>query len=146
MEDGSDYIPLQMILACESSEALWIGTAKERPGLCAGYDVARKRDGSVIFIGYPVGPLMVVCGVKVLSRMSFADQKKICIEVAEVVEASGGRFAMDATGLGMQLGEELSAQFTCVEPVNFASSVDSDVKKRGQADQGGREGTVLPGS
>jgi len=129
MEDGSDYIPLGLILACESGEATieWDGQA--RPGLCAGFDVARKRDGSVIVLGYPVGPLLVVCGVLVLSQhnqqTTFEAQKKVCREVAAVVEASGGRFAMDATGLGMQLGEELSKEFPCVEPVQFGSAVDS---------------------
>jgi phage FluMu gp28-like protein len=125
MSGADSFISLEMLLGCESGEASidWDGQA--RPGLCAGYDVARKRDGSVIFIGYPVGPLLVICGVKILSQMSFADQRKICREVAVVVEASGGRFAMDATGLGMQLGEELHAEFPCVEPVNFATSVDS---------------------
>jgi phage FluMu gp28-like protein len=140
MEDGSDFIPLQQILACESTEASLDWDGKPRPGLCAGFDVARKRDGSVIFIGYPVGPLTIVCGVKVLSQMRFEDQRRICAEVAEVVEESGGRFAMDATGIGMQLGEELSTgytdengrrrRFTCVEPVNFASRVDGELKDK----------------
>ena len=138
MEDGSQYIPLAMLLECESSEASLDWDGKPRPGLCAGYDVARKRDGSVIFLGYPIGPLLVICGVKVLSQMRFEQQREICAEVAEVVEASGGRFALDATGIGMQLGEELSTGFTdasgrrrrfeCVEPVNFATAVESDLK------------------
>ena len=137
-EDGSQYIPLSLVLECESGEAAldWDGNA--RPGLCAGYDVARKRDGSVIILGYPVGPLAVICGVIVLSQMRFEKQRQICADVAEVVEASGGRFAMDATAIGMQLGEELSTgftdgagkrrKFTCVEPVNFATSVEGDLK------------------
>jgi phage FluMu gp28-like protein len=138
MEDGSQYIPLALILECESGEATLDWDGKPRPGLCAGYDVARKRDGSVIVLGYPVGPLLVICGVIILSQMRFEQQREICAEVAQVVEASGGRFPMDATGVGMQLGEELSTGYTdmngkrrrfeCVEPVNFATSVDSELK------------------
>jgi len=138
VEDGSQYIPLAMILACETGEATLQWDGQARPGLCAGYDVARRRDGSVIVIGEPVGPLAIVRGVIVLTRLSFADQKKICREVAAVIEASGGRFAMDATGLGMQLGEELSGEFPCVEPVNFATAVESDTK-----DQEGKPLKVL---
>lgn len=128
MEDGSEYIPLALWLACETSEASldWDGNA--RPGLCAGFDVGRKRDLSVIALGYPVGPLAVVCGVITMPRMKFADQKKICRDVAEVIESSGGRFAMDATGIGMQLGEELQDDFGCVEPVNFATAVETEAK------------------
>ena len=125
MEDGSDFIALALILACENSEASldWAGNAT--PGLCAGFDVARKRDGSILVIGEPVGPLAIVRGVKVLSRLSFAEQFKVCAEVAEVVEASGGRFAVDATGIGMQIAEQLSEKFPCVEAVNFATSVET---------------------
>ncbi|MEN6601773.1 MAG: terminase family protein [Bryobacteraceae bacterium] len=138
MEDGSQYISLSLILECESSEATLEWDGQPRPGLSAGYDVARKRDGSVIVLGYPIGPLAVICGVIVISQQTFERQREICAEVAEVVEASGGRFALDATGIGMQLGEELSQGFTdskgrrrrfdCVEPVNFATAVESGLK------------------
>jgi len=138
MEDGSQYIPLSLVMACESSEATLDWNWQPRPGLCAGYDVARKRDGSVIILGYPVGPLVVICGVIVLSQQTFAQQRSVCADVARVVEASGGRFAMDATGLGMQLGEELSAEFECVEPVNFATAVESGLK-----DEEGKAAKVL---
>lgn len=128
MDDGSQYISLELVLACESREASLEWDGKTRPALSAGFDVARKRDLSVIAIGEPVGPLAIVRGLILMPRMKFADQKKICREVAQVTEASGGRFAMDATGIGMQLGEELSEEFPCVEPVNFASAVESGAK------------------
>ena len=82
MEDGSDYIPLELLMACVSGEAFLEWDGKPRPGLCAGYDVARKKDGSIIIVGEPVGPLAVVRGVRELSRMTFADQFAICCEVA----------------------------------------------------------------
>jgi phage FluMu gp28-like protein len=128
MDDGSDYIPLEMILACESGEASLDWDGQFRFGLCAGFDVGRKRDLSVIVIGEPVGPLAIVRGVIWMPHMKFADQKKICHEVAQVIEVGGGRFAMDATGIGMQMGEELQAEFSCVEPVNFATAVESGAK------------------
>ena len=128
VEDGSQYIPLALILGCESSEASVDWDHQARPGLCAGFDVARTRDLSVIVLGEPVGPLAIVRGVISMRQMKFADQKKVCREVAAAVEASGGRFAMDATGMGMQLGEELHDEFPCVEPVNFATAVESPMK------------------
>jgi phage FluMu gp28-like protein len=128
MEDGSDYIPLAMILGCESSEATVEWDGKPRPGLCAGFDVARKRDLAVILLGCPVGPLTVVCGMIAMPHMKFRDMRKIASEVAGVVEASGGRFAIDTTGMGMQLGEELAEEFPCVDQVNFASAVETGRK------------------
>jgi phage FluMu gp28-like protein len=128
MADGSEYITLAQILACESQEASAEWDGKPRAGLCAGFDVRRTRDLSVIAIGEPVGPLAIVRGLILMPRMRFEDQKKICRDVAKVVEECGGRFAMDATGIGTQLGEELSGEFTCVEPVNFASAVETEAK------------------
>ena len=55
-------------------------------------------------------------------------QKSVAREVAVVVEASGGHFAVAATGNGMQIAEELHKEFPCVEPVQFASRVDAGVK------------------
>jgi phage FluMu gp28-like protein len=130
IEDGSQYIPLALILSCESSEASVEWDGKERLGLCAGFDVGRKRDLSVVAIGEPIGPLVIVRGLITMRQMRFADQKKVCWEVAQAVEASGGRFAVDATGIGMQMGEELSEKFECVEPVNFASAVDTGVRDK----------------
>jgi phage FluMu gp28-like protein len=130
MEDDSQYIPLEMILACETGEATLEWDGQMRPGLCAGYDVARRRDGSLIFLGEPVGPLVIVRGVIIMTRLPFAEQKKICQGVAKVIEAGGGRFAMDATGIGMQLGEELSGEFPCVEAVNFATTVETGVEDK----------------
>jgi phage FluMu gp28-like protein len=123
-----NFIPLEMILACESAEASLEWDGAVRPGLSAGWDFARKRDGSVILIGEALADLVLVRGAKWLDRLSFADQRKIGREVAAVVEESGGRFAIDATGIGAQMGEELSTEFPCVEAVDFGSSVDTGVK------------------
>ena len=128
MSGAECYIPLELVLACESSEGSLDWDGLVRPGLSAGFDVARKRDGSVIVIGEPAADLAVVRGVKWLDRMKFADQKKICREVAAVIEASGGRFAIDATGIGAQLAEELHDEFPCVEPVEFGASVETGGK------------------
>jgi hypothetical protein len=126
---GADcFLALELVLACESGEASieWDGQA--RPGLSAGWDFARKRDGSVIMIGEPVADLVVIRGVKWLDRLTFSDQKKIAREVAQVVEQSGGRFAIDATGNGSQIAEELHEEFPCVEAVEFGSSVETGAK------------------
>ena len=125
MSGAENYIPLELVLACESGEANLVWDGKSRPGLCAGFDVARKRDMSVIVLGEPMADLVVVRGMIEMPRMRFADQKKIAREVAAAVTEGGGRFPMDATGLGAQLAEELHEEFPCVEPVEFGSRVES---------------------
>lgn len=137
MSGAENYIPIEMVLACESDEASIEWDGKPAPGLCAGFDVARKRDMSVIVIGQPMADLVVVKGMIEMPRMRFADQRKIAREVAAAVEDSGGRFPMDATGLGAQLAEELHEEFPCVEPVQFGARVESGGKK-----EDGKEVTV----
>jgi phage FluMu gp28-like protein len=132
---AESFIPLELILSCESgaessgASLEWDGFS--RAGLCAGFDVARKRDLSVIAIGEPVAGLLVVRGMIWMPHMKFADQKKMAREVAAAVEKGGGRFAMDATGIGAQLAEELAGEFPCVEPVEFGSRVESGGKTGG---------------
>ena len=62
MSGAEGYIPLELILAAESGEASIEWDGQTRPGLSAGFDFARKRDGSVIVIGEPVADLVVVRG------------------------------------------------------------------------------------
>jgi phage FluMu gp28-like protein len=128
MSGAENYIPLELVLACESSDATIEWDGRPRPGLSAGFDVARKRDASVIVIGEELGDVVVVRGMQWLDRMKFADQRKICRDVATVIEASGGRFAVDATGIGAQLAEELHDEFPCVEAVEFGSAVETGAK------------------
>ena len=128
MSGADAYIPLELILAAESSEAQLEWDGRSRPGLCAGFDFARKRDGSVIIIGEPLADLCVVRGAIWMNRMTFAEQKTIARGVAAAVETGGGRFCMDATGIGAQLGEELGKEFPCVEAVDFGSSMDTGAK------------------
>ena len=128
MSGAEGFIPLELILSCESGEASLEWDGRARRGLCAGFDVARKRDLSVIAIGEPVAELLIVRGMIWMPHMKFADQKKMAREVAAAVEEGGGHFAMDATGIGAQLAEELAAEFPCVEPVEFGSRVESGGK------------------
>lgn len=119
MDSAADFIPLEMLLACESDEAQreWDGAA--RPELYAGFDIARKRDLSVIWILERMADLAVTRGVIWMDRMPFAEQLKVARDVARVVQ----RFAVDATGLGAMLAEELHGEFPWVEQVQFTAQV-----------------------
>lgn len=123
------YIALDLVLACESEEASLEWDGKGRPGLCAGWDFARKRDRSVIVLGELVADLVVVRGMIWLDRMTFDAQEKIGREVAEVIEDGGGTFAMDAGGNGAQIAETLQTEFTCVDAVQFGGRVETGAKE-----------------
>ena len=125
MSGAENYIPLELVLGCESSEAQIEWDGRTRPGLCAGMDIGRKRDLSVIILGEPMADLVVMRGAIWMARMPFAEQTKVARGVAEAVAAGGGRFAMDATGIGAEMAENLHTEFPCVEPVEFASRVET---------------------
>lgn len=116
MAGGDEYIPLELILGCESAECPLAFDGVKRPGLYAGMDIGRVRDLSVIWIveALPGGTLFTR-GVIALERMKFEDQRSIASEVAACVE----RLCIDQTGIGRQLAEELALKFSWVEPVDF---------------------------
>jgi len=148
MSGAESFVPLALVLACESSEATIdfvprAGTAESRALIqssrdgtfvsghdfsragartlssYAGFDVGRKKDRSVIWIVEHDRERLITRGVITLDQTPFADQLKIARDVAAEVE----RFAVDATGIGAMLAEELHREFPWVEPVEFTSGV-----------------------
>lgn len=129
MSGADEYIPAELVLACEDDAVAsleWDG--KPRPGLCAGWDFARKRDRSVIFVGQEIAGLVVTVGVIYLDRQTFAEQEKKGREVARVIQDSDGTFCMDAGGNGAQIAETLQGEFTCVDAVQFGGSTETGAK------------------
>jgi phage FluMu gp28-like protein len=125
---AEQFIPTDLVIACESDEASIEWDGELVPGLGAGMDIGRVQDRTVIVVLAPVADLAIVRGIITLDRMPFAEQRKVAREVAAVVQKAGGRFPVDATGIGAQLAEELRAEFPCVEAVQFASRVESGAK------------------
>ena len=126
MSSAENYFPLDLVLACESGDASvdWDGEA--RPRLFAGMDIGRKKDRTVIVIGEECDGVVTVRGVIWMERTPFAEQQSRAHEVAKTIEQGGGRFLIDATGLGMQLAETLAAEFSCVEQIPF----NAEIKER----------------
>ena len=57
MNGAECFIPLELVLACESGEAQLEWDGWTRPGLCAGMDIGRKRDRTVILLGEPMADM-----------------------------------------------------------------------------------------
>ena len=119
MSGAESFIPLELVLGCESDEAKLDWDGRPREGLFAGFDVGRKKDRSVIVILESLADLLVTRGVIWMERTPFAEQLKVAREVAGAVE----RFSVDATGIGAMLAEELHREFPAVEPVEFTAPV-----------------------
>jgi phage FluMu gp28-like protein len=133
--EAESFIPVELVLGCESGEASmeWAQPLADGRGseTFAGFDVGRKKDRSVIWIvERTAGDVLLTRGVIWMDRMAFAEQLKIARSVAAAVE----RFAIDATGIGAMLAEELEREFPWVEPVDFTAGrkerMAVEVKKR----------------
>jgi phage FluMu gp28-like protein len=104
-----------------------------------GVDIGRKRDLTVLWLleeENPEGPAeartYVTRGVRTLDRQPFAQQRAVLDELLALraeSQISNVRFeirrcAVDASGLGAMLAEELAAQWGArVEPVVFTAAV-----------------------
>jgi len=129
IDSALDFIPLNLVMACESEEAVSGFDFKPRAGLFAGWDIARKRDLSVIWILEQRGNVLVTVGVVKMPRTRFAEQREMGERIAACVE----RMAIDTTGIGAQLGEELADKFPeKIEQVNFAGTFESGKDDRGK--------------
>ena len=116
MSSAEEFIPIALVLGCESSEASTTFETVTRGDLYAGMDIGRKRDLSVIWIFERVGETLITRGVITMDRQPFAEQ----LQTARGLAGLMTRFCVDATGIGAMLAEELQREFPgIVEPVQF---------------------------
>ncbi len=112
IEGALDFIPLDLIIGCESSEATTDFDYIYREGQVAGFDVARKRDLSVMWV-LDQGRTR---GIITMAHKTFREQHEEARRVARCVD----RLSIDATGIGAQLAEQLAEEFPgVVEAVQF---------------------------
>ncbi|HXE75331.1 MAG TPA: terminase family protein [Candidatus Xenobia bacterium] len=141
LSDAAYFIPPELIVAAESSSAstaLGEGAASAA-SLFLGVDVGRKRDLTVLwavavenFEAPAEARVFVTRGVRVLERQPFAAQRAALDALLRVPGESHisnlkfeiARCAVDATGLGAMLAEELAARWGArVEPVVFTAAL-----------------------
>ncbi|MBI1353262.1 MAG: hypothetical protein GC160_02870 [Acidobacteria bacterium] len=115
------WIGPELIAAARSAWATkeWNPERSVEGDLYVGMDIGRKKDRTVIWIDerFSTG-LSITRGVVELHKMPFYQQLAVAEEIARHRKVK--RFAVDATGIGMMLAEELQRRFgSRVEPVMF---------------------------
>jgi len=119
LADAENYIPMELIVACESEHAtieLPEGfTPRGRTFL--GVDIGRKKDRTVAWLDEELGDVAVTRCVLTLERTPFRAQ----FEAIEPLVQLADRCCVDATGIGAQMAEELVAKYGAgrVEAVEF---------------------------
>ncbi len=154
LAEAAHYIPPQLVVAAEHSAATATlpSLAEALRGPCyLGVDIGRQRDLTVFWLieaedfsrtlGTPDARRFVTRAVLALERQPFARQREaldalLALRATDENRTTGSsyaikRCAIDATGLGSMLAEELHARWGArVEPVVFTAAIKEDLAVR----------------
>jgi len=113
VDEATAFLTYEMIGECESgslSKDADLEALREFKGdVVAGYDIGRKKDLSVIWLFHVDGKVLRCLGMIILEQMPFREQFEIASSVLRM--RCLRKMCVDATGLGMQMAEELTQYF-----------------------------------
>lgn len=118
LADAENFIPLELIIANESSDATLALPLDfvPRGDMYLGGDIGRKKDRSVFWLDEKLGDVMYTRAVIILERTPFAAQEAQLDLLMPMVR----RACLDSTGLGMQLAEnQIAKHGSKVEAIEF---------------------------
>jgi len=129
IDESTSFIPYQLIRNCVGDAPAEFGTGHSRSGGAGGtnylgIDVGRRQDRTVVCVLTQLGDKLYTKRIERLKDARFETQKAFIRQV--IREEHIGRGCIDASGLGMQIAEELQDEFGFIEPVAFTS----DIKER----------------
>lgn len=127
-DESSAMLPYSLIQSCER-ENLLMPLDKLTGDLYLGFDVARKKHLSVIYLLEKTGNVFYVRHVRVMQNVKWSKQEEILWEFLE--RPNLRRACIDRTGLGDQITERAEDRFgkSKVEGVVFSSAVKEDIAK-----------------
>lgn len=125
-DDGASFIPWNMIVPCSSKVIMGIDWRTLPGPFFVGYDVARKKDLSVITIYHQVGKHLVQCADIHLTKKTFTEQQRSLYSVLE--DSRVKRCCIDATGIGAMMAEQAHEKFKSkVQEVIFTMGSKSEM-------------------
>ncbi len=130
LDEAYNFLSYEMIAACEDgllSRELNVQALREHDGdVFVGVDIARKKDLTVIWAFQKVGEVFISLGLTELRSTRFQKQFEIISSIIQ--NPCVRRAAIDETGLGMQLAEQLEERFGSyrVEPCTFTTAFKAD--------------------
>jgi phage FluMu gp28-like protein len=119
------FFPYELIIPCQEDELElaedFADIAKSNPGrLVAGFDVGRRRDFSVLAIFEELKSGVLRCRLlKEFDRETFERQEAQLRAALTILPLA--RLSIDATGLGMNLAENLSREYPQVVSEDFTT-------------------------
>jgi phage FluMu gp28-like protein len=126
-DSASAFLSYDEITACEDPAALMDDLSLVAGELMVGFDVARKRDLTVIDAVERYGGMCWLRKMIVMEKTKFAVQREALWDIMRHPKLR--RACLDATGLGMQMGEETQDEFGKyrVEPITFTEQIKEEL-------------------
>ncbi|HEX7285700.1 MAG TPA: terminase family protein [Candidatus Angelobacter sp.] len=117
LADAQNYIPMELVIACESSEAQMDCAVEDlADSVYCGVDIGRRKDRTVSIALHKLGDIFWMRRMDVMERTPFAAQ----FSAIDPVVARAQRACVDATGIGAQIAEDLRTKHGAkVEEVMF---------------------------
>jgi len=126
VDEGSAFISYDLINSC-CEDTLLEDLSKIKNDIYLGFDVARKRDLSVISVFEKLGSVFYLRKLFELQNVKYAEQKALVSSILNLNNTR--RLAIDSTGIGNQMSEELKDEYgsRMVEPVMFTQRTKEEL-------------------
>lgn len=128
LDEASSFLTFDLINGCSIGNVLHNLPAQLDPDaqLYLGFDVARKKHLSVIWLLEKNGDRYKTVCVKEMQGLTFRDQRRLLYEFLDLPNLY--RACIDATGIGAQLAEDARLDYGHrVEPVTFTGATKEDM-------------------
>jgi phage FluMu gp28-like protein len=109
LDTNSAVLPYEWIQACElPKEEILVSSLEELSGdIFVGVDIGRRRDYTVIAVLEKVASVLFLRKLEVLEKVPFRKQ----FQILDYYASKARRVAIDETGIGMQIAEELQTKW-----------------------------------
>jgi len=126
MEEDEVLLPYELIQSCES-EGIERNLSELEGDVYIGVDVGRRKDLTVISVLEELGDVLYLRRIEVLKNKPFNEQ----LSVLDHYTSYARRVAIDETGIGMQMAEELKRKHgSKVIPVYFTARTKEELAER----------------
>ena len=130
IDSAAVLLPYDLIATCEHGDAVegwgFDRLASPNPKFL-GVDIGRKRDLTVFWLLEQIGDVLWTAGIQVFEKTPFREQRAFAESVLR--HPSVRRAAIDATGIGAMLAEELATDFGVyrVEECQFTNAFKQEI-------------------
>ena len=116
IDESTSYFPYELLVACTGSMP-----AEHTGSHYLGVDVGRRHDRTAISVVQQLGNVYYAYPVETMARTEFAIQRAGIRHIWS--ERKIQRGAIDESGIGMQLAEDLRRELGNIEPVTFTNAI-----------------------